>query len=154
MSYILATNGYVEKGIFSENPIPVPVANKRNLFLWAEQYVNKTRAMYSQVEIRFVRDDDIVLLNATPSLTEFVSLDRHMITLRKQSRDYLITVDELLINTVKVKPKEGDQIWEDTGGTRYKYELGSYNGEPLWRYSGAYRQVFRMHTKFLGEEVV
>ena len=153
MSYILATNGYVEQGFFQEIPV-VPSTKKKNLLKWGEQYVTSVLSMYSQVDIIFVRNGVQTALCATPAMTTFSYTDRHQISQRKQTRDYLMPTADLIVNAVNIKPAEGDQIWEEIDGVRYKYELGAYNNEPLWRYSGAYRQELRMHTKYIDEEVI
>jgi len=152
MSYILATNGYVECGQFVE--IPIPTVKQTNLFKKSELFVNERRSKYGVVDITYVRDVVEIPLCATPAKTIFVYVDRNMISQRKESRDYLVNVSDLVISNIAVKPVQGDLIFEDVDGVRFTYEVGAFNGEPDWRYSGTYRTAFRIHSKLIDEETI
>lgn len=155
MSYILATDGYVECGVFAESgPLPTPTKQK-NLFKEAEQMVNAIRTEYGTVEIIYEQNEvESETLCATPAKTVFVYFDRHNISQRKESRDYLLNVTDLIVATVRVKPKEGDLIHEVVDSVRYTYRVSSPGKEPDWRYSGHYRTAYRIHSKLIKEEVI
>ncbi len=145
----LGNLGYVEEGVIVENPVN-PAAN--NLFFKADLFVNAKRNQVALVPIVYKRNNTSLAISATPAMTVFRYVDRNRISQRKQSRDYIINVTDLIFNEVAVRPEEGDIIIEDTERERFTYEVGAWNGEPLWLYSGAYRQGFRIHTKLIDRE--
>ncbi len=147
----LGSNGYVQEGVPFENPID-PVAVKKNRFLRAEKWVSKRRSETSEVPITYSQEGNLISLCATPGKTIFRYTDDHGMSQRKQSRDYLISVSDAVINDVLIRPKDGDIIVEETLLERYTYEVGAFNGEPHFRFSGTYRQTFRVHTKLVNRE--
>lgn len=156
MSYILSVNGYIEEGVFKEDPIP-PTDKQPNLFKRAEIFVNRMRSIHAVVDITYVRGGlggDEVVTCATPAMTTFVYTDEHNMSQRKQSRDYLISVEDLDFGGDVFKPEKGDFIYEDVDATRFTYEVGAFNNEPDWRYSGIYRQHLRIHSKLIEEEII
>lgn len=154
MSYILATNGYVECGVFTEMP-PVPTDKQLNRFKWAEQYVHATRTIHGAIEFLYVQNgDESELICGSPAKTTFVYFDKFNISQRKESRDYIVNVKDLKVLGINIKPKEGDLIYEDVDGVRFTYRVGAFNGEPDYRYSGVYRTAFRIHSKLIKEEVL
>ena len=64
-----------------------------------------------------------------------------------ESRDYLITAADLVLDGVITLPEKGDEIVENG----QIYEVLAPNGEPEWRYSDSSRQCLRIHTKHTGE---
>lgn len=64
---------------------------------------------------------------------------------RVQSRDYLIEVSKLKLNSVNVLPEKGDRIAE--GGKTYA--VLSMGLEALWKYTDQTRLIIRVHTKEL-----
>jgi len=75
-----------------------------------------------------------------------------------QSRDYLITVADLVLSAALAIPQEGDTIEETvTVGavtTTYKHEVARFGAEECYRYSDPYRITFRIHTKLMTETAV
>lgn len=65
-----------------------------------------------------------------------------------ESRDYLISAADLVLNDAKILPEPGDEIVEDG----FVYEVMAPNGEPEWRYSDGCRRTLRIHTKLIGKE--
>ena len=64
-----------------------------------------------------------------------------------QSRDYLINVADLVVNGQTITPQRGDKIVETAGSVEHTYEVMGDNDLPAWRFSGPYRNKFRIHTK-------
>jgi len=153
MSYLLATNGYVEGGVFKE----ISTGKQPNLFKRAEIFVNRMRSIHSVVAITYVKGGlggDEIETCATPAMTTFVYTDENNMSQRKQSRDYLLNTIDLQFAAINFKPVKGDLIFEDVDGIRFTYEVGAFNSEPDWRYSGIYRQALRIHSKKIDEGVV
>ena len=78
---------------------------------------------------------------ATLGRTLFRTENQYGITTRIESRDFLVLADDLPND-----PERGDTIIYN--GCRY--EVLAPNGEPVWRWSGAYHSTRRIHTKEIG----
>jgi len=64
-----------------------------------------------------------------------------------ETRDYLIQVDDL---TAFGEPAAGDRIKDTLNAVVEIFEVMSPGDEPVFRYSDAYRKLFRIHTKHVG----
>ena len=82
-------------------------------------------------------------VDATVGRTLFRAEDQYGITVRIESRDFLVSAEQL-----PDEPERGDTIilW----GKRY--EVLAPNNEPVWRWSGPDNLVRRIHTKEIGDE--
>ena len=80
-------------------------------------------------------------VHVTLGRTLFRAENEYGVTVRTESRDFLIAASELAGD-----PERGDAILYD--GVRY--EVLAPNGEPVWRWSGTYRWMRRIHTKEIG----
>ena len=64
------------------------------------------------------------------------------------SRDFLIDVADLVLNSVAVTPARGDVIeYVDPDGLTVTHELMSMSNHPSWRYTDPYRTKYRIHTE-------
>ena len=71
------------------------------------------------------------------------------------SRDFLITVVDLVISGQQLTPQRGDRIIEDRNGRRYTHEVASDSGSSdCWKYADAYRTTYRIYTKTIKAEDV
>ena len=84
---------------------------------------------------------------ATIGTTTFNVDDGGGALLRIESRDYLISVADLIIGETPILPKRGDRIRETSGGQVFVYEVVGPGDEPCWRWSDAYRTTMRIHAK-------
>jgi hypothetical protein len=71
---------------------------------------------------------------------------------RFESRDYLIDVADLLLDDVLSEPLAGDRIIEGPLEEGKVYQVAPIPGRPVWEYADAYRNKFRIHTKFVGRQ--
>jgi hypothetical protein len=94
------------------------------------------------------RGGDSAEVPATVGKTVFKVTDDYGRYQHIESRDYLISVADLVLNGTQILPEPGDEIVE--GG--FVYEVMAPNDEPEWRYSDSYRQTLRIHTKYIGKE--
>ena len=67
------------------------------------------------------------------------------------ARDYMIAVDDLVLNSVAVTPAPGDKITEECGGITYVYRVLDLGSEPCYQFSDFGRTQFRIHTKLLSK---
>jgi len=63
------------------------------------------------------------------------------------ARDYMIAVEDLILNSVAVTPSPGDTIEEDCEGKTYVYRVMDLGSEQCYQFSDFGRTQFRIHTK-------
>ena len=80
-------------------------------------------------------------LTATIGRTLFRAENEYGVTIRIESRDFLVSAENL-----PTEPQRGDRI---TYAGRI-YEVLAPNGEPVWRWSGSQHVTRRIHTKEIG----
>ena len=108
----------------------------------AAQWLDSQRRNALSVSATYVCRDG-GSFNITPTLgrTLFRAENEYGITVRTESRDFIVSLSEL-----PVDPVRGDLILYDGR----KYEVLAPNGEPVWRWSGSQHLVRRIHTKEIG----
>jgi hypothetical protein len=89
-----------------------------------------------------------LVLPATVGKTVFKVADDYGRFQYIESRDYLISAADLVLNDARILPEPGDEIVEDG----FVYEVMAPNNEPEWRYSDSCRNTLRIHTKLTGKE--
>ena len=113
---------------------------------------DQRRAFMTRTVI-YERGNDSVDLPATAGQTDFNLTDDYGAAIRYVSRDFLITVTDLVINGSVTEPKRGDRIRETVGDVTYVHEvMGPGAFEPDWRYSDPHRTTYRIHTKQIDQE--
>lgn len=109
----------------------------------AAEWLEAQRLKELSVPAVYVRKDGTrIEINATPGRTLFRAENQYGVTVRTESRDFLVAASEL-----EYEPERGDAIVY--AGNRY--EVLAPNGEPVWRWSGAYHWTRRIHTKEIGD---
>jgi hypothetical protein len=116
--------------------------------------LNAVQRQHCSQEITYHRGEDSVVLSATIGTSRgTVSLEYGM---REQwiARDYLISVDDLVLDGERVQPARGDRIVEtaldsdDEATATVTHEvLPPSAEEPAWRFSDEHRLRYRVHTK-------
>jgi hypothetical protein len=94
------------------------------------------------------RGQATVEVPATIGKTIFRIEDEYGRVVHYQSRDYLISSSDLIINRIITTPERSDEIIEDG----FVYEVMAPANEPEWRYSDSFRKTLRIHTKLTGKE--
>lgn len=117
-----------------------------------DAWLNEQRNAHMASEVTYARGASTVDLNATIGRTEFEVIDQYGVMTKVQSRDYILTAADLIIDAEVVTPKRGDKIRETDGDTVYIYEVMSPGQHPEWRYSDHSRLSLRIHTKQIGTE--
>ena len=111
----------------------------------AAAWLEKNRDRHLAVPVRYFRKGGgEMTLPAALGRTLFRAEDEYGVTVRTESRDFLIAVSEL-----GGEPERGDRI-EYNGRS---YEVLAPNGEPCWRWSGTTHATYRIHTKETGETI-
>jgi hypothetical protein len=102
--------------------------------------------------VTYCRGADCVTVPATVGKTIFqIARDLGPFE-RIESRDYLVTAAELVLQANPILPSRGDRIREEQDGKVYVYEVIAPGSEPCWRWSDDYRRTLRIHTKLIGTE--
>jgi len=115
---------------------------------WLDRQRRKSMAR----EVVYSRGPASVTVPATIGRTEFEQTDQHGVVHRIESRDYLITAEDLVLDGQLATPQAGDQVRETDGAVTRVYAVLAPGDEPPWRWSDPYRVALRVHTKLVGDE--
>lgn len=108
----------------------------------AAEWLNDQREKCLSVPIVYRRKGKMpVSMTATVGRTLFRAENEYGVTIRTESRDFLIGVDRM-----PEEPQRGDRIVY----AGREFEVLAPNGEPVWRWSGAQHVTRRIHTKEIG----
>jgi len=102
--------------------------------------------------VTYQRGTNSVEVKATFGRTIFEEADDFGVIQKTESRDFLVLAADLVLNGERVLPKAGDRIREVQGDQGFVYEVMAPGTEPPFRYSDAYRQTVRIHTKHVATE--
>lgn len=102
--------------------------------------------------VAYHRGADSVEIKATIGRTVFEQADDFGVIQKTESRDFLVLAADLVLNGERVLPKAGDRVREVQGDQVLIYEVMAPGTEPPFRYSDAYRQTLRIHTKHVATE--
>jgi len=118
----------------------------------ASAWLEDQRTKFLTQSVVYQRGTDTVQVPATIGQTVFQIDDGAGALLRIESRDYLIRAVDLVLGDNAILPKRGDRIRETSGTQVIVYEVVGPGDEPCWRWSDAYRQTLRIHTKQVDTE--
>ena len=113
----------------------------------AMRWLEAQRRKYLTVPVIYRRGDQVLELPATIGRTVFKVSDDYGRFQYIESRDYLVSAVDLILDGVITLPEKDDEIIE----SGQIYEVMAPNSEPEWRYSDSSRQCLRIHTKLTGE---
>jgi hypothetical protein len=103
--------------------------------------------------ITYRRGRHVAEVLASVGKTEFERADGDGYAITSQSRDFLITAVDLVLNNQCVRPEAGDQISETVGDTVYVHEVTCPDqNEGAWGWADSFHRVLRIHTKQVGTE--
>lgn len=110
-------------------------------------WLDSQRKTHLSVPVIYRRGSDSAEVPATIGKTVFKVTDDYGRFQHIESRDYLISTDDLMLNETHILPESGDEIIE----AGFVYEVMAPNNEPEWRYTDGSRNTLRIHTKLIGE---
>ncbi len=116
--------------------------------LWLEQQRHRNMT----VPVAYQRGGGPAIeLDATLGKSTFKSQDDYGRLINTVSTDFLVRVEDLIVDGQSVLPEAGDYIFypraSETNSKVGVYEVAAINGEPCWRYSDINNKTFRVHTK-------
>lgn len=91
-----------------------------------------------------------VPVNASKGRTTFEIQDSNGILIAVESRDFLITADNLVLDGIRSIPEVGDRIVETRDGVFEAYEVSNFGLEQPYRYCDPHRIKLRIHTRYVG----
>lgn len=112
---------------------------------------------HMSTEVTYHRGAQSVTLRATVGRTPFDVTSDSGVSIRSESRDYIIRTADLVLGGASSLPLVGDKIHEVDGVTTYIYEVltpGAVTGaqgerDPHYVYSDPGRLALRVHTKLV-----
>lgn len=124
-----------------------------NLLQQSSDWLEEQRTRHAASTVQYVRGSRSAEVLGSIGKTTFEVDDGYGVLVRYESRDFLILAADLTLDGQPVFPQRGDRIRETQGGTVFVYEVTAPSKEPCWRYSDAFRQSFRIHTKQITEQM-
>ncbi|MBI3866814.1 MAG: hypothetical protein HY290_33460 [Planctomycetia bacterium] len=103
-------------------------------------------------QVTYERGVNSVVLLATPAKTQFEQSDTSGLKVDSEIRDFLIAPADLVLAGEMVLPERGDLIRESDGSTLHLFEVVPVGGEPPYRYTDPYRNLFRIHVREIDTE--
>ncbi|NLX60657.1 MAG: hypothetical protein GXY74_16400 [Phycisphaerae bacterium] len=113
-------------------------------------WLDGQRKKFLAKTVTYCRGQAEVSCPATVGRTTFEVEDSTGVVERFESRDFIITAADLVLDGVVALPERGDRIRETVGEATLVYEVVSPGQEPCWRWSDPYRLALRIHTKQVG----
>lgn len=108
----------------------------------AAEWLNQQRDECLSVPVIYQeKNGSAVSVTAAIGRTLFRAENEYGVTIRTESRDFLISAEQL-----PAEPQRGDKIFH----AGRLYEVLAPNGEPVWRWSGTQNIIRRIHTKEIG----
>lgn len=107
-----------------------------------QEWLEAMRTLHCTSPVEYRRACEVLTVNATFGKTDYEVSDESGLKVRAHVWDFLVLAEELTSD-----PEPGDVI--AAGGRRY--EVMSLGGAS-WRWSDAYRQTRRIHTKEIGAD--
>jgi hypothetical protein len=114
--------------------------------------LDRVRKTHLSRTVTYLRGTASVELAATPGKTTF-QVDNGLGVLESfESRDYIVTAADLVLDGQRVRPERGDRIRDTVGGTVQVYEVMAPGREQHYRLAGPDQSLCRIHTKLVDIE--
>jgi hypothetical protein len=117
----------------------------------SSDWLQEQRRRYASHTVSFMRGDRRAVVLATIGKTTFEVDDGYGVLVRSESRDFLVSADDLVVDGTAIMPQRGDRIQETQGAVTFTYEVTAPGKEPCWRWSDAFHKTLRIHTKQVEE---
>jgi len=123
-----------------------------DLLEWASAWLDGMRTKHMARPVTYCRGEQSVEVAATVGRTVFEIADAYGVVERSESRDFLVTAADLVLDDQVVLPERGDRIRETQDGKVFVYEVMAPGKEPHYRFSDVYRRTLRIHTRQVAVE--
>jgi hypothetical protein len=105
------------------------------------------RETFLSHQITYKRGSYTATPNATIGTWVFERETEQGLTTRIESRDFLITAANLILNNALIVPIKGDTIIETFAGKTNTYAVSAPAKEPVWKWADMTRLTYRIHTE-------
>ncbi len=117
------------------------------------QWLSEQIDHYAASSVLYRRGSLTVPVQAGKGRSTFEITDRSGILVEIESRDFLISAANLLLDDLPILPEVGDRIIETIGGKLQAYEVSNFGAEQPYRFCDPYRYKLRIHTRYVGVTV-
>jgi hypothetical protein len=117
-------------------------------------WLEEQRRAHMTRTVTYQRGQQSVEVAATVGKTVFRVDNGYGLLERHETRDYLVSANDLVLDGQTVLPKAGDRVIEAEAKMIFTYEVMAPGNEPVWRYSDPYRKTLRIHTKLVHAETI
>ncbi len=115
----------------------------------SQEWLTSMNRLYRSRQVTYARGALEKEIPASVGKTVFKVETGYGLFGRVEARDYLIEVADL---AQFGEPARGDRVKEALNGKVELFEVMAPGGEPHFRYSDAFRRVFRIHAKHVGTQ--
>lgn len=123
-----------------------------NLLEQGLSWLNEMRVRHMAASVRYCRESHEIEVSATTAQTVVEVSRDHGLFERIESRDFLISASDLIVDGNPILPSPGDRIREERGGKAHIHEVMDLDGEPCFRWCDPFGITLRIHTKLIGTE--
>ena len=99
--------------------------------------------------VTYARGEDTVEIAATVGRTEFLVAGDDGSQFAVESRDYVFTAEDLVLDETVTLPERGDRITDTVAGAEHVYEVMAPGGLQHFRLSGPDNNLCRVHTNLI-----
>ena len=122
-----------------------------NMLEQGSQWLSQQIDYYAASSVLYRRGSLTVPVQAGKGRTTFELSDTSGMLVQLESRDFLISAANLLLDEMPILPEVGDRIIETIGSKLHAYEVSNFGSEQPYRFCDPYRHKLRIHTKYVGE---
>ena len=121
-----------------------------NMLEQSSQWLSDQIDDHVSSNVLYRRGSLTVPVQAGKGRTTFELTDTSGILVAIESRDFLISTANLLLDELPILPEVGDRIIETISGTLHAYEVADFGSEQSYRFCDPYRHKLRIHTRYIG----
>ncbi|NQU26444.1 MAG: hypothetical protein HQ567_34595 [Candidatus Nealsonbacteria bacterium] len=120
-----------------------------NALAKASEWLSRMRRAHAATPIVYRRDQQTVEIDAQ-KLSVAVELDRgDGVTVEAQRTDWIVAIENLILDGQPVTPLEGDRIEQQMGTKTFVYEVIPLGTDSHCRPAGPYGHDWRIHSKLV-----
>jgi hypothetical protein len=119
----------------------------RNLLANAAAWLDQKQKQFASQNVQYSRGSASATVAARFGRSVFEVAKSDGTFHQTDSRDFIITVADLILDGSAATPVAGDRISYETGGKTIVCEVMPFGSEPPWRYADEYRVSYRIHSK-------
>lgn len=120
-----------------------------NLLKTGAEWLEGRRRAHMTSAVTYSRGANSVSVQATIGRTRFDVQRESGVHVKEETRDYIISVQDLVLAGQSVEPQAGDRIVEDAASSLVYEVMPAEGTEQAWRFSDEFRIAYRIHAKLV-----